>query len=91
MCSRKWLAMRILVFFSGIVLVAAGCGAPGPSDCGAASLSRFVDKPVVEVAAIETPGPTRVLPSGERRTVSNPDRLTIVPDQSGRVAALYCG
>lgn len=83
--------MRFSWFLPVAMAALAGCADPGPADCGASGLSRYIGEPVVNVAAIETRGPTRILPPGAPRTAANPDRLTIVSGASGRVVGLYCG
>ena len=83
--------MRFFWTVPGLCLLVSACSAPQVEDGGAQSLARFVGQPGVGVAAIETPGPTRLLPPGARRTATDPDRLTIVSASDGTVAALYCG
>lgn len=72
----------------------AACASPfGPSDgCGAADLSEFIGQPAVEVAAIESPGPVRILGPRSVATMDfNPTRLNILTDEDGIVTALSCG
>lgn len=83
---------------SGIALLFAlsACtatfGGAGDTDCGAARLSAFVGQPVVEVAAIETPGPVRILePDSVMTHDFVPDRLNIFTDEDGIVTQLTCG
>ena len=81
-----------LVLLLALSACAGFPGVPQDRDCGATRLQEFVGQPVVEVAAIETPGPVRILAPGSVMTHDYvPDRLNIFTDDAGIVTELSCG
>ena len=80
------------VLLCGLTACSNGAGGLRDTDCGAARLAGFLGEPAVEVAAIETPGPVRILGPNDAMTLDfNPDRLTILTDSDGLVTELRCG
>lgn len=87
-------ARRAVCLAPGLLLAACAGSFPGlrDADCGAARLAEFVGQPAVEVAAIETPGPVRILGPNDLMTLDfNPERLNILTDEAGIVTELSCG
>lgn len=86
---------RLTVCLVPILLLTACAGGfpdTGDADCGAARLTEFVGQPAVEVAAIETAGPVRILGPNDLMTMDfNPERLNILTDEAGIVTELSCG
>lgn len=84
--------MRLALLTLPPTFVLSACAAPDSSGCGADPLMSYVGQPAVEVAAIDTGGPARVVRSGQPVNGDlNPRRLNIVTDNSGRVVRLTCG
>ena len=79
------------VLLCGATACSSPYGGARDTDCGASRLADFLGLPAVEVAAIETPGPVRILGPNDVMTLDfNPDRLTILTDGDGSVTELRC-